>query len=189
MVGWRKDGSVSQTNKARTTRDGVADRGHQGLDPEWSEVMKRVDWRAIRSHQNYTRKEVCTCLGVVDRTVGRWVVAGLPTIGNQRPQLIAGRELRTFLQRRRGERKRRCPPGHLFCVRCKRPTVPFGHFVDWLPASSGHGLLRGLCGTCGSLMHRGASFSCTRFGGDIAESAATLKRVQLPYRERRLRGG
>jgi hypothetical protein len=121
--------------------------------------MKRIDWRAICSHNNYLIKEVASTLKIAERTVGRWISAGLPTVDNRRPILIAGRDLRLFLQQRSRRLKKRCPSGHLYCVCCKVPKIPFGHFVDWLPNSSGTGLLRGLCETCGNLIHRGANIS------------------------------
>ena len=144
--------------------------------------MKRIDWRAIHSHRTYLIREVSSLLKVVERTVGRWILAGLPTVDNRRPYLIAGKDLILFLQRRCRLRKRRCPPGHLYCVRCKGPKIPFGRFVDWLPNNSGSGLLRGICDTCGSLIHRGANISNAKKFKAIAQGLE----VTLPRAQRRL---
>ena len=146
--------------------------------------MKRLHSRRIRSHRSYTVKELSKVLGSAENTARRWIKDGLPTVRVRRPTLILGRDLKLFLDRKRSARKRRCPCGHLFCVRCREPKIPAGSMVDWLPGASGSGLLQGICPSCGSLMHRAASTASPAKFEDITQGLD----VTLPRAQRRLNG-
>jgi hypothetical protein len=144
--------------------------------------MKRLHGRRIRSHRSYTVKELSKLLVLAENTVRRWIKDSLPTVQVRRPTLILGRDLKQFLDRKRSARKRRCPSGYLFCVRCREPKIPAGSMVDWLPSVSGTGLLQGICPSCGSLIHRAASTAnAARF-----EVVTEGLDVTLPRAQRRL---
>lgn len=55
---------------------------------------------------------------------------------------------------RNASRKRPCPTGTLYCVRCRKPRVPGGGMADYLPITSRSGNLHAIYETCGTLMHR-----------------------------------
>jgi hypothetical protein len=119
--------------------------------------MKPISLQRIRSSRSYTVNEAAWCLRVSPRTIYRWIDSGLATVDMQRPLLIHGGDLVSFVKAKLRNRKRKCPPAHLFCVRCREPRVPAGNMVDWLPRTPFTGLLCGICPSCGSLMHRAAS--------------------------------
>jgi len=111
----------------------------------------------IKIHRNYTVEEAARVLGVHKNTIRRWIAQGLPIIGTSRPILILGSDFREFLTERRKRRRQPCPPGHLYCVRCRAPRKPDGGLADLILLGPSLGNLRGICPTCESLMHRRVS--------------------------------
>jgi hypothetical protein len=93
-------------------------------------------------------------LGVHKNTVRRWQGDGLQAIDKKRPAVFAGDTVRSFLQSKRASAKRPCPPGHLYCLRCRSPKLPAGDMVDYVPISATSGNLRAICPDCHTLMHR-----------------------------------
>lgn len=105
-------------------------------------------------HLSYTVEEVARTLAIHKNTVRGWLKSGLPKLDENRPTLVQGGELRTFLQSRRGKGRRRCPAGTCYCVKCREPRPPAFDMVDFIPAGATSGNLRALCSACGTLMHR-----------------------------------
>lgn len=116
----------------------------------------RPDRRRLKMHRTYTVDEAARTLDVAKGTVRRWVKDGLSVIDSRRPALILGSELRDHLKRK-ATPKQPCPPGQCYCVKCKKPAAPDGGMAEyvWLTPTSGN--LRGLCPTCGTMMHRRTS--------------------------------
>jgi excisionase family DNA binding protein len=110
--------------------------------------------RVAKTHRSYTVDEAARLVRVHKNTVRAWIKAGLRTIDARRPILIAGRELRRFLEARRKTRKQPCGPGQLYCVCCRAPKAPAGATADYITISNTSGNLRGLCPDCGNLIHR-----------------------------------
>ncbi len=98
-------------------------------------------------------------LGTHRNTVRNWIKQGLPTIDMKRPRLIHGLDLANFLKKRRERNKRPCPPGYIYCVRCRAPKLPAERMVDYVPLSPTSGNLRGICPDCETLIHRRISLS------------------------------
>ena len=113
-------------------------------------------WLA-KLHRNYTIPEAAKALGVHKNTVSRWIkVHGLEAVTDRKPFLIRGDVLRSFLHEKRTKDRTNCPPGHLYCLRCRAPRQPAGGFAEYRPLSPTHGNLRALCSTCEAWMHRAA---------------------------------
>lgn len=113
--------------------------------------------RLVKINRSYTLEEAARLLGVHKNTIRDWVRRGLPTVDQQRPTLILGRELAAFLAHRRSSRKRPCAPGQIYCVRCRCPRNPAGAMADYMPLTATTGNLVGLCPTCDALMYRRVS--------------------------------
>ena len=60
-------------------------------------------------------------------------------------------ELRVLLEARRKRAKRPCPPGFMFCLKCREPA---GRMIDCTPLAATSGNLIGLCPKCSGLMFR-----------------------------------
>ncbi|MGH6793039.1 MAG: hypothetical protein ACRECF_09940 [Methyloceanibacter sp.] len=63
-------------------------------------------------------------------------------------------ELHVFLEARRKRAKRPCPPGFLFCLKCREPRPPAGRMIEYAPLAATSGNLIGLCLKCSGLMFR-----------------------------------
>ncbi len=117
-------------------------------------AARRVNPNLIKLHRTYTVGELAQRLGVHKNTVRQWQREGLRPIDAGRPVLFQGAAVRAFLTQRNAGRKRPCPPGTIYCFRCRAPQAPAGGMVDYLALTTQAGNLRALCETCGGLMHR-----------------------------------
>jgi hypothetical protein len=116
----------------------------------------RIDSRRAKLHRSYTVEETTRLFGVSRTTVRAWVGAGLEVIDQAKPALIRGVALRTFLDSRRKAARRPCPPGTLYCFKCRTPRAPALGMADFLPRETGAGNIHALCEACGTAMHRRA---------------------------------
>jgi Helix-turn-helix domain len=136
--------------------------------------------RRIKIHRNYTIEEIARLLRIHKNTARRWEKAGLRAIDTGRPKLFLGVELRRFLETRRQQARRPCPPGCLYCFRCREPKAPVGGEVDLLPLNASVANLCGLC-ECGTLMYRRVSH------GTLSTARRTLT-VTMPQARSRIGG-
>lgn len=117
--------------------------------------MKTPNPRLAKLHRAYTTDQAARLFGMHRNTVRAWIKAGLPTVAG-RPVLVQGRELRAFLERRRAAAKRPCPPGTLYCCKCRDPRPPLPRSVVFEARDNGAGCLRAVCATCGTRMFQRA---------------------------------
>ena len=120
-------------------------------------AARRVNPRAVKLHRSYSVPELAACFGVHKNTVRHWQRAGLKPLDGGRPVLFQGAIVRAFLSARNAIRKRPCPPGTLYCFRCREPRPPALGMVDFLPVNARTGNVRAICATCATVMHRRAS--------------------------------
>jgi excisionase family DNA binding protein len=117
-------------------------------------AARRVNPCVVKMHRSYTAGELAERLGVHKNTVRNWQREGLTAIDQGRPRLFQGESVRNFLSRRNASRKRPCPPGTLYCLRCRAPRVPALGMAEYSETRPGAGNLKALCGTCEAPMHR-----------------------------------
>ena len=115
--------------------------------------------RLVKIHRSYTVEEVARLLRKHKNTVRAWIKQGLRPIDGRRPTLIHGLELVSFLQNRRMSGKQPCPPGYMYCLKCRSPKQPAAGMADYLPISDTSGNLRAFCPDCGKFMHRRVSLT------------------------------
>ena len=114
----------------------------------------RLNPNRVKMHRSYNVQELALRCGVHRNTVRNWRRQGLEPIDSGRPVLFLGAAVRAFLAERNASRKRPCPPGTLFCLRCREPRPPALGMVDYVPVRQDSGNLRALCDHCEALMHR-----------------------------------
>lgn len=117
---------------------------------------RRANPRLIKLHRSYTVPEAARVLGVHKNSIRSWIKAGLPTVEKSRPMLIHGDEMRAWLDKKRKEAKRPCPPGAFFCLKCRAPKSPALGMVEFQPFSETSGSLIALCTDCDTMMFRRA---------------------------------
>lgn len=118
---------------------------------------KRLNPHRAKINRCYSVEEVARLYGIHRQTVRSWIKAGLSAMTGARPHLIAGNDLREFLERRRASGKAHCRPGELYCLRCRAPRAAAEGMLDYIPITRLSGNLRALCPACSCLMHRRAS--------------------------------
>jgi len=141
--------------------------------------------RLVKIHRSYTVEEVARILRKHKNTVRAWIKQGLRPIDGRRPTLIHALELVSFLQNRRMSGKQPCPPGYMYCLKCRSPKQPAAGMADYLPISDTSGNLRALCPDCGKFMHRRASFAQLNIVGaglDIAfpQAVSRIRESTIP---------
>lgn len=139
---------------------------------------RRFNPNRVKLHRLYSVHELATHLGVHKNTIGNWQRNGLDPIDHGRPILFRGATVREFLTKRNGTRKRPCPPGTLYCFRCRTPRPPALGLLEYVSITSRSGNLRGFCETCETLMHRSVSRSAL---------AATMPEIEVQFPEAPLR--
>jgi hypothetical protein len=115
---------------------------------------RRANAQRIKQHRCYTVPELAACLAVHKNTVRLWQGQGLKPIDASRPILFHGRDVKAFLSARKASRKQPCPPGTLFCCRCREPRSPALGMVDYNEINGVSGNLRAICAMCDGMMHR-----------------------------------
>ncbi len=116
--------------------------------------MLRVNPNRVKLHRSYSVEELARCLQVHKNTVRHWQAKGLEPIDKARPVLFQGATVRAYLAGQNASRKRPCPAGTMFCLRCREPRQPALGMVEYVPLRPASGNLRGLCQQCATLMHR-----------------------------------
>jgi len=108
----------------------------------------------VRAARSYTIPEAAEALGVSVGTVRGWARQGLRLLDRQRPFLILGSDLRSFLEMRRAKGKAALAPDELYCLSCKAPRRPLGMMVDWNTQTAKTARMAGLCEACGGTCNR-----------------------------------
>ena len=108
----------------------------------------------VKQHRSYTAGELAACLEVHKNTVRNWRREGLEPVERRRPLLFHGASVRAFLLKRSADRKRPCPPGTLYCLRCRQPSAPVSGTLQFVSMKPRGGNLRAICSCCGLTMHR-----------------------------------
>ncbi len=124
-----------------------------------STPTRRANPQRVKLHRCYSAPELAICLGVHKNTVRHWQANGLDAIATGRPTLFDGATVRAFLAKRNASRKRPCPPGTIYCFKCRQPQPPALGMVEFTPGKAATGNLSALCGECGTMMHRRASMA------------------------------
>jgi len=119
-------------------------------------ATRRANPQRVKLHRSYSVPELAACCNVHKNTIRHWQVNGLEAIDHHRPTLFQGATVRTFLAKRNTSRKQPCPPGTLYCLRCRTPRKPALGMVDFVPITADSGNLRAICEACETVMHRRA---------------------------------
>jgi excisionase family DNA binding protein len=82
---------------------------------------RRPNYRAVKIHRSYTVDQAAATIGFAKGTVLRWVSSGaLPALTDQRPYLILGVDLKSYLLSCR-PKKQKSLPHQFYCMNFAHP--------------------------------------------------------------------
>lgn len=136
--------------------------------------VRRINPRLIKIHRSYSVEEAACALGAHKNSVRGWIKNGLPVVDRSRPALMLGHELRAYLEGKRKAGKRPCPPGTIYCFKCRVPRRPALGMVEFALRNTVTGTLRAICEECGTMMFRCAS---------LAAVATIMPNLEIQIRE------
>lgn len=113
--------------------------------------------RKSKTHRSYDVAEVSGLYGVTRDTVRSWCKAGLPAVRVAGALLVYGDDLRAFLEKRRASQRSICPPGSIFCLRCRVPRRPDQALTSIVRHNGSSASVTGPCPQCGARMNRRVS--------------------------------
>jgi len=123
-------------------------------------MPKKPDPRRIKKHWIYTLAEAAEALGLHRQTIIRWIkFDGLLADCTQRPWLIEGTNLKTFLEARRALGKCKTRPEQIYCLPCRTPQIPAGRMAEFQLKAGTSGQMIGICPDCDRFMHKAVSRS------------------------------
>lgn len=108
--------------------------------------------RLAKRHRCYTVEQTARLYECHKNTVRAWLKGDLEPIDGRRPILIKGSALNAFHAKRRESACRRCGPGELYCLPCRKPQRPAGDTAEYSPITSKVGVIRAICPCCGRSM-------------------------------------
>jgi hypothetical protein len=118
---------------------------------------RRQDLRKIRRNQCYTVAEVGRLLSVSTGAVRSWFKRGLSSLEGERPILIPGDGLRSWLIAERKARKQKCQADELYCCRCRAPRKVKPGTVAIRQRNAKTIAISANCNVCDAKMNRGGS--------------------------------
>lgn len=113
--------------------------------------------RLAKGGRSYDIIEIARLYGIHPHTVRSWRKAGLKAIDDGRPSLYQGGAVSAFLAGRRAKAKRPCPPGSLYCLKCREPRPIVAGSAEYREAEHGAGMLKAHCSVCRTGMNRRAN--------------------------------
>jgi hypothetical protein len=146
------------------------------------DMVKLPNPRRVKIHRNYTVEAAAYCLTVHKNTVRRWFREGLSIVSGRGRTLIIGSDLRAFLEARRAKGKCPCPPGHLYCLKCRTTRKPADGLTEYEAITPSSGNLKALCSICTTLMNR--RIKRRDLGAFYLDPAVIGEHASLSLRER-----
>lgn len=118
---------------------------------------RKPDLRRIRPTKTYSLPEIAGALNRNIATVQSWLRQGLPTLDNQKPTMVAGSDLKSWLKHKWAVRKQKCLPGELYCFKCRKPRTPLSGSVLITVRNEKTLTIKARCGVCGTRMNQTGS--------------------------------
>jgi hypothetical protein len=110
--------------------------------------------KLVKIHRSYSVEDIANLFGIHKNTVRLWLKQGLEAIDKSHPILVHGKILAVFIVARRKNSKQPCPPGHLYCLRCRVPKLPAENMVDFTASNEATVNVSAICPTCSGMMYQ-----------------------------------
>ena len=122
-----------------------------------TEKKRKYNTRLIKQGCSYSTQDIVALYGLHKRTVQMWYSEGLSRIDDRKPYLVMGRDLKEFLDKRQGNRKRHCKPNEFYCFKCREPRTCWENAVDIKFQNEKRLLITGLCSQCETPVNKASS--------------------------------
>lgn len=120
-------------------------------------ARKRRRPHAVKAHRCFDIAELARRLAVHPNTIRLWQSKGLQPLPDcGRKLLFTSDAINAYLSKQKAGRKVKCPPGTIYCLKCRAARNPAGGLVQIAPINAVSGNLKANCNTCGKLMYRRA---------------------------------
>ena len=158
-------------------------------------MPKSAKLSGVKSLRCYTIPEAAGVTCVTERTIRAWLKQGLTAMSDERPTLVRGDALMSYIQGQRQGRKLRPSPDKFYCLKCRAARKPAGGLVD-CETDSTRAKLTAICQTCDTIMHKPiahesvanlSDFFELTLRGEASETPKTVSETRA--RDRHLRGG
>ena len=110
----------------------------------------------VKANRCFDVAELAARLGVHRNTIRTWQRKGLNPLPDGRPVMFTSAAVNAFLSSRKATRQVKCPPGTIYCLKCREARRPAGGLVQIIAINAASGNLKAACDTCGTTMHRRA---------------------------------
>lgn len=120
-------------------------------------ALKRRRPHAVKAHRCFDASELAKRLDVHPNTIMTWEKKGLQRLPDcgRRP-LFTSDAVNAFLSKRKAARRVKCPPGTIYCLKCRAARNPANGLVRIVLINAASGNLKANCDTCGKAMNRRA---------------------------------
>lgn len=112
------------------------------------------DTRRIKREYSYTLQEIAKLYGIHKNAVRQWIKRGLQKIDKQKPLLIHGSALFSFLKAQQKKRKSTLNANEFYCLKCRVPRVAYENAVDIVIRNNTQLSIQGLCSECETPLRR-----------------------------------
>ncbi len=116
-------------------------------------MPKSARLTGIKSLRCYTIPEAADVADVSTRTISTWIKQGLLVLADERPMLIRGDDLITFIKRQRAERKIDLLPHQFLCLKCHAARDAAGGFAT-CRRTGARVTLQAICEKCDGMMNK-----------------------------------
>jgi hypothetical protein len=117
-------------------------------------MSKRANPMAVKTALSYEVGEAAKALGKSDATIRNWIKDGLPVMSSNKPHLISGSDIRSYLRQKYQTQKIPLRDNELYCLSCRKGRQPLN--IQVLATSNTASTLRlsGPCDHCGATASR-----------------------------------
>ena len=115
---------------------------------------RKPDMRRIGRSQTYTIPQLAKAVHRRVETVRRWYRQGMPSLGDEKPLIFDGAEVKAWLRRKWDSKKQPCAENEAYCVKCHARRLFRQGTASRSVQSQKTAMLTGKCNVCGTTMNK-----------------------------------
>jgi hypothetical protein len=115
---------------------------------------RKYNTRLIKERLSYSTQDIVILFNLHKRTVQEWYTQGLPKIDERKPYLVLGANLKTFINKRQGKRKKSCKSNEFYCFKCKEPRTSWESLANIKFINEKSIMVIGICIQCKTRLNK-----------------------------------